>query len=667
MVLKTNGSGGKRGSRIVKITGGVGGSGGTTDYSHLPVVDGSDPSQSDTAKEQRRVRAAGKRKAQEDLDPKENQFQLAYHRPSSMPSHISLGAPVTHKDLTPTFLADAKVQVKRPNFIWWFIATFPYQVSLDRHPEIHTDADFHPSAVYPPVADGIQRTFTCTACHDGQVGRNPCSWFQDLLEVYIHEAYQLNVGEAHVLASSKENDPQATLSTYYQTWLAGPLIYCSDGELGQRPGALGTVIPSECPNLSSRASPAECDALQPASHQLSFTQLPPLEPKPKARKCIKLMAPTLQSQHPPAQSSPPPGPSTPAAVRFSPGGSWLSLTMPERTSSLPPLLTRNPPAAGFDHNFPANYFLTPAKFSPPAITPTVIAASETWFSTPQTHSPAQVDDLDAISQHHPDNFVDTYPDNLNACAIQASAGADPRSPSSDIVRLKSDMANLSDGLAMLAMEDPSFQPEFSYRQEAESSLLKMLQGSLQTFDFLRSIVDEQNSRHITIARSLEDTIRLLTLENEQLKKGVVVERLEQKICLLKVENNQLRDSLIHQDQELEDGRLQGSVMKDLEQKMRQLEVKKEQLQGKLAQQEQAIASMNIRMQLADHVLQLASPHDLLTFDDTQTPDPVADTNLRDLVSMIHLRLDGSQPTLATKRFDSLEPPMKAVAMQMGQT
>jgi hypothetical protein len=87
--------------------------------------------------------------------------------------------------------------------------------------------------------------------------------------------------------------------------------------------------------------------------------------------------------------------------------------------------------------------------------------------------------------------VDTYPDNLNACAIQASAGADPRSPSSDIVRLKSDMANLSDRLAMLAMEDPSFQPELSNRQEAKSSLLKMLQGSLQTFDFLRSIVDEQ--------------------------------------------------------------------------------------------------------------------------------------------------------------------------------
>lgn len=278
-----------------------------------------------------------------------------------------------------------------------------------------------------------------------------------------------------------------------------------------------------------------------------------------------------------------------------------------------------------------------------------------------------MDDLDAISQHHPDNFVDTYPDNLNACAIQASAGADPRPPSSDIVRLKSDMANLSDGLAMLAMEDPSFQPELSNRQEAKSSLLKMLQGSLQTFDFLRSIVDEQNSRHITVAGSLEDTIHLLTLENEQLKKGVVVERLEQKICLLKVENNQLRDSLIRQDQELEDGRLQGSVMKDLEQKMRQLEAKKEQLQGKLAQQEQAIASMNVRTQLADYVLRLASPHDLLTFDDTQTPDPVADTNLRDLVSMIRLRLDGSQPTLATKRFDSLEPPMKTVATQMGQT
>jgi hypothetical protein len=176
----------------------------------------------------------------------------------------------------------------------------------------------------------------------------------------------------------------------------------------------------------------------------------------------------------------------------------------------------------------------------------------------------------------------------------------------------------------------------------------MLQGSLQMFDFLRSIVDKQNSRHITVAGSLEDKICLLMLENEQLKKGVVVEGLEQKICLLEVENNQLRDSLIRQDQELEDGRLQGSVMKDLEQKMCQLEAKKEQLHGKLVWQEQAITSMNVHMQLADYVLWLASPHNLLTFDDTQTPDPVADTNLRDLVSMIHLRLDGSQPILARK-------------------
>lgn len=77
-----------------------------------------------------------KRKAHEDLDPKENLSQLTHDCPSSMPSHISLGAPVTRKtvnDLTPTFLADAKVEVKRPSFIRWFIATFSYQVSFGHH------------------------------------------------------------------------------------------------------------------------------------------------------------------------------------------------------------------------------------------------------------------------------------------------------------------------------------------------------------------------------------------------------------------------------------------------------------------------------------------------------------------------------------------------------
>lgn len=118
----------------------------------------------------------------------------------------------------------------------------------------------------------------------------------------------------------------------------------------------------------------------------------------------------------------------------------------------------------------------------------------------------------------------------------------------------------------------------------------------------------------------------MTLENRQLKKGVAIESLEQKICLLEVKNDQLRGRLICQDQKLEDERRQGVAMEGLEQKMRQLGVKKEQLQGKLAQQEQAIASMNIHTQLADYMLRPASQHDLFTFDDAQTPNPVADTN-----------------------------------------
>lgn len=105
------------------------GSGGAKDSAQM-VVDGSD--ESDAAKEQRLIRAAGKRKAyEEDIDHQENQSQLTCARPSNMPSHVSLGAPVTHrtaKDLTPTFLMDAKLEVSKTNFIRWFIASCSYQV-----------------------------------------------------------------------------------------------------------------------------------------------------------------------------------------------------------------------------------------------------------------------------------------------------------------------------------------------------------------------------------------------------------------------------------------------------------------------------------------------------------------------------------------------------------
>jgi hypothetical protein len=91
--------------------------------------------ESDAAKKQLHVQAKGRRKAHsEDLDPKDKPPQLPHAHPSNMPSHISFSAPVTHKtvkDLAPTFLEDAKLKLSKPNFIQWFIATYPsYRVNF---------------------------------------------------------------------------------------------------------------------------------------------------------------------------------------------------------------------------------------------------------------------------------------------------------------------------------------------------------------------------------------------------------------------------------------------------------------------------------------------------------------------------------------------------------
>ncbi|KAG1818947.1 hypothetical protein EV424DRAFT_1539904 [Suillus variegatus] len=691
-----NGSDRQRvGSRFSKVTGGVGGSGSTGDYAQL-VVDRSDD-ESDHAKEQRRVRAAGKRKAREDLDHEDNPSQLTYARPSNMPSHISLGAPVTRKttkDLTPTFLVDARIQVKRPNFIRWFLAAFAYQCSMCVTKKV--------SCELPPVTDGTQRKFKCTACRDDC--NVICSWFQDLLEVYIREAYQLDVGEARVLASSKGNDPQGTLRGYYQTWLAEHAERCSDGKLREDLETLETIISSQGPKLSSRVSPTRRDPLQPASVQRASTQLHPPELQHKRQKWVNFVAPLPSEELPPAQafpSSPPaqcpstpasvqispgmsqlpptipdgasPTPlppfwslSTPTSVQISPGGSRLPPTTPDRASLPAPLSTPAPvhispgcrkpfspllpTSPGLREPTPlANSTPVPENFSPPIIVPATIATSETHGNAPHNNSPAQMDDLHAGSQHPPGNgLTNAEPRGDNVGIDEVFAKMDPRPPS---VGLKSDMANLSDGLAKLAVGDPSLPPELSNRQEAEAYLLKMLQGSLQTCDFLRSVVDEQDSRHVAVTRGLEDEVRLLTLENGELKQGVATKCLEQKICLLEVENDKLRGRLARQDQELEDRGLRWKAVRDLEQKVRQLEVERGRLQGKLSQREQTVATMKARAQLAGRVLWLASQHAPLSPRNTQAPDPVAD-NLRGLVSMIHAHVDGIQPTLANERLGS---------------
>ncbi|KAG2110424.1 hypothetical protein BD769DRAFT_1674588 [Suillus cothurnatus] len=691
MVRKANnGSARQRvGSRFSQVTGGVNSPGGTKDHAQL-VVDRSD--ESDYAKEHRRVRAAGKRKACEDLDPEDSLSKLTCTRPSNMPSHASLGAPVTHKtikDLTPTFLVDAKVQVKKTNFIRWFLATFPYQCSMCVTKKV--------SCELPPVMDSTQRKFKCTACRDDC--NMICSWFQDLLEVYIREAYQLDVGEARILASSQGNDPQGSLRGYYQTWLAEHAARCSDGELREDLKVLETNTSSEGPKLSSRVSPTQRDPLQ----QRASTQLHPPELKQQPNKWDSSVAPLPPEQLPPAQASssslptqcpltpvsvqispgisqPPPtipdrasptplpsfwSLSTPTSVQISPGGSRLPPTTPDRASLPAPLSTPAPVHISPGYRKLSSTLLpispgpreptplassptAPANLSPPINVPTTVVISETHSNTPQNHSPGQIDDLHAASQHHPgDDLTNADPNVVVVGTDETFAQMDPRPP---FVRPKSDMANLTDGLAKLAVGDTSFRPEFSNRQEAEAYLLKMLQGSLQTRDFLRSVVDERDFKHVAVTRSLEDRVRLLTLENGELKQGVVVKSLEQKICLLEVENDKLRSRLARQDQELEDRGMRGRAVKDLEKKVRQLEVGRGKLQETLSQREKTVATMKARAQLAGRMLWLASQHAPLAPGNSQAPDPVADS-LRALVSMIHAHVDGIQPTLANKRLE----------------
>ncbi|KAG2110473.1 hypothetical protein BD769DRAFT_1674632 [Suillus cothurnatus] len=698
MVYKANsGSGGQRvESLLLQTTGGDDENGGMRDSAQL-VVDSDGSDERDDMKEQRRIRVVGEMKVHEDLDPKGDPSQLTC-------------APVTHKtakDLTPAFLRDAKFEVSKPGFIRWFIATCPYQASACVTKKV--------SCGYPPVADGTQRNFKCTTCRNERGGL--CSWLQDLLEVYIREAYQLDVGEARVLASSKENDPQDTLSSYYQTWLAEPAGRYSDDELRERLKALETTISLERPRKrkkDSRISFARHDLLQQEFLRHFSTELSLLEPQPKPLKRASTLPPPSPSPSP-SPSPPTQGPSTPALVKISPGSqfpadrvtpppspppppAWSPSTpalvetspgvsqFPVDRASLPPPQTRspstpapiqislgrsyllpttpdrlfagNPPPLSASPSIssglrqtspPTTPNLVSSNFYPPTTAPTTITALEIYSNAPQGQNPVRVDNRHATSEQYPgDNLPNTIPNNFNAYTNEAFVGAVPRSPSCDLVRLKSDTATLSDGLARLIVEDLSSQAGFSNCQEAEMFLLKTLRGSLQACDILRSIGGQQDSRHAVVTRSLEDRICSLTLENGQLKQEVAAKCLEQKICLLEVENDQLQGRLLRQDQELEDKRLQGMTVKGLERKIRQLEVETDQLQEKINKQEQEIATMSARTQLADCVLRLASQQDLLAPGYTQ-----ADTNLRDLVSMIHAHLDSIQPTPAKKRLGGL--------------
>jgi hypothetical protein len=110
MVYKAkSGLGGQRvESLLLQTTGGDDENGGMRDSAQL-VVDSDGSDEHDDMKKQRHIRVVGEIKVHEDLDPKGDPSQLTCACPSKMPSHISLGMPVTHKtakDLTPAFVRD---------------------------------------------------------------------------------------------------------------------------------------------------------------------------------------------------------------------------------------------------------------------------------------------------------------------------------------------------------------------------------------------------------------------------------------------------------------------------------------------------------------------------------------------------------------------------------
>ncbi|KAG2110439.1 hypothetical protein BD769DRAFT_1392247 [Suillus cothurnatus] len=122
-------------------------------------------------------------------------------RPGDMPSYIPLGAPLkaryTAQDLAPGFMKAVVAGVRDINF-----CTQCIQKDI--------------KCRYPISENFSQRELRCIPCGNGR--SMDCSWFQDLKQTYLREAYQLNVGEARVLASLTDDDPHATLAAYYQAW-----------------------------------------------------------------------------------------------------------------------------------------------------------------------------------------------------------------------------------------------------------------------------------------------------------------------------------------------------------------------------------------------------------------------------------------------------------------
>ncbi|KAG2088552.1 uncharacterized protein F5147DRAFT_780946 [Suillus discolor] len=159
-----------------------------------------------------------------------------YGRPEDMPSHIPLGAPLqvryTAQDIAPGFMKAVMACTTDVSFVRWYCdiaegVGCSHKCHSNANPLQCTQcAQKDIKCRYPISENSSQRELRCIPCGKGRV--MDCSWSQDLRQAYLREAYQLDVGEARVLASSTDDDPQATLAAYYQVWRTDPATHILD-------------------------------------------------------------------------------------------------------------------------------------------------------------------------------------------------------------------------------------------------------------------------------------------------------------------------------------------------------------------------------------------------------------------------------------------------------
>ncbi|KIK37159.1 hypothetical protein CY34DRAFT_15907 [Suillus luteus UH-Slu-Lm8-n1] len=209
-----------------------------------------DSEQLDDSAEENEVKGRGRRKglvvmsdAEEEVDELcdgEIDDVSTHSRPEDMPSHILLNPPLkeryTAQDIAPGFMDVIQQRSRSIDFVRWYSDTAEGVGCFEKcFSDADADADASQCAQcaqqdikckYNVSQHSSQREFRCLSCGKGR--GIDCSWSEDLKQAYLREAYQLDAGEARVLISSTEDDPQAVLAAYYQEWRTNPAIRALD-------------------------------------------------------------------------------------------------------------------------------------------------------------------------------------------------------------------------------------------------------------------------------------------------------------------------------------------------------------------------------------------------------------------------------------------------------